>query len=392
MADLSDLELLDALGVDAEPRKKAALTPREERIIAGFEEIQRFVEQNGRSPQHGEDRDIFERLYAVRLERIGAQTDCRELVEALDYQQLLSESVSLPDIELLDNDALLSELGIDDTVSENDLTQLQHVKPRSEINAAEEIATRFVCKDFAVFKPLFERVQNELNSGARETRPFKDQADIKVGDWFILSGQKVYVAEMGEEFITDYGRKDSRLRAIYDNGTETDILLRSLQRALNKDKTGRRIIEISHGPLFDGTEEGDDQSSGTIYVLRSQANHPLINDNRQLIHKIGVTSGSIEKRIANASSDPTFLLADVDIAASYKLSNINRSKLENILHRFFDSARLSIEIQDRFGKPVSPREWFMVPLYAIDDAVEKIQDGTIGKYKYDLVNAKLVLR
>lgn len=392
MADLSDLELLDALGVDAEPRKKAALTPREERIIAGFEEIQRFVEQNGRSPQHGEDRDIFERLYAVRLERIGAQTDCRELVEALDYQQLLSESVSLPDIESLDNDALLSELGIDDTVSENDLTQLQHVKPRSEINAAEEIATRFVCKDFAVFKPLFERVQNELNSGARETRPFKDQADIKVGDWFILSGQKVYVAEMGEEFITDYGRKDSRLRAIYDNGTETDILLRSLQRALNKDKTGRRIIEISHGPLFDGTEEGDDQSSGTIYVLRSQANHPLINDNRQLIHKIGVTSGSIEKRIANASSDPTFLLADVDIAASYKLSNINRSKLENILHRFFDSARLSIEIQDRFGKPVSPREWFMVPLYAIDDAVEKIQDGTIGKYKYDLVNAKLVLR
>ena len=392
MADLSDLELLDALGVDAEPRKKAALTPREERIIAGFEEIQRFVEQNGRSPQHGEDRDIFERLYAVRLERIGAQTDCRELVEALDYQQLLSESVSLPDIELLDNDALLSELGIDDTVSENDLTQLQHVKPRSEINAAEEIATRFVCKDFAVFKPLFERVQNELNSGARETRPFKDQADIKVGDWFILSGQKVYVAEMGEEFITDYGRKDSRLRAIYDNGTETDILLRSLQRALNKDKTGRRIIEISHGPLFDGTEEDDDQSSGTIYVLRSQANHPLINDNRQLIHKIGVTSGSIEKRIANASSDPTFLLADVDIAASYKLSNINRSKLENILHRFFDSARLSIEIQDRFGKPVSPREWFMVPLYAIDDAVEKIQDGTIGKYKYDLVNAKLVLR
>lgn len=392
MADLSDLELLDALGVDSEPRKKAALTPREERIIAGFEEIQRFVEQNGRSPQHGEDRDIFERLYAVRLERIGAQTDCRELVEALDYQQLLSESVSLPDIESLDNDALLSELGIDDTVSENDLTQLQHVKPRSEINAAEEIATRFVCKDFAVFKPFFERVQNELNSGARETRPFKDQADIKVGDWFILSGQKVYVAEMGEEFITDYGRKDSRLRAIYDNGTETDILLRSLQRALNKDKTGRRIIEISHGPLFDGTEEDDDQSSGTIYVLRSQANHPLINDNRQLIHKIGVTSGSIEKRIANASSDPTFLLADVDIAASYKLSNINRSKLENILHRFFDSARLSIEIQDRFGKPVSPREWFMVPLYAIDDAVEKIQDGTIGKYKYDLVNAKLVLR
>lgn len=392
MTDLSDLELLDALGVDTTAKKKAARTPREERIIAGFEEIQRFVEQQGHAPQHGEDRDIFERLYAVRLERIAAQADCRELVEEFDYQQLLGSSESLPDIDSLDDDALLSELGIEEVTPSNDITQLQHVKPRTEINAAEEVATRVICKDFDSFKPLFEAVQNDLNSAGRETRPFKDQADIKAGDWFILSGQKVYVAEMGKEFINDYGRKDSRLRAIYDNGTEIDILLRSLQRALNKDKTGRRIIEVSHGPLFDGIPDDEEQSSGTIYVLRSQANHPLINDNRQLIHKIGVTNSSIKKRIANASSDPTFLLADVDVVASYKLNNINRAKLENILHRFFDNARLTIEIPDRFGKPVSPREWFIVPLYAIDEAVEKIKDGTIGKYKYDLESAQLIKR
>ena len=388
MADLSDLELLGALGVETQTKKKAARTPREERVIAGFEEIQRFVEQQGHAPQHGENRDIFERLYTVRLERISQQAECRELVLEMDYQGLLDDTVI--DAVELDDAELLSELGIAEPKA-GDMTHLQHVKPRSEINAAEEVATRVACKNFDTFKPLFELVQNELNSGGRETRPFKDQADIKAGDWFILSGQKVYVAEMGEAFINDYGRKDSRLRAIYDNGTEIDILLRSLQRALNKDETGRRIIEISHGPLFEGIPD-EEESSGTIYVLRSKANHPMIDENRQLIHKIGVTSGSIEKRIANASSDPTFLLADVEIVASYKLSNINRSKLENILHKFFDAARLKIEIPDRFGKPVSPREWFIVPVYAIDEAVERIQDGSIGQYRYDLVSASLKIR
>ena len=391
MADLSDLELLDALGVDTTTKKKAARTPREEWIIAGFEEIQRFVEQHERPPQHGEGRDIFERLYAVRLERIRHQEDCRELVEALDHQSLLSGSDVLENMTDLDDAALLSELGIEAPTT-NDITQLKHVKTRAEIKAAEEIANRTACEDFDTFKPLFEQVQNDLDSGGRETRPFKDQADVVLGDWFILSGQKVYVAELGEEFISDYGRKDSRLRVIYSNATESDMLMRSLQRALNKDETGRRIIEISHGPLFDGLPKDEVSSCGTIYVLRSQADHPLVNENRQLIHKIGVTSGSVEKRISGASSDPTFLLAGVEIIASYNLSNINRSKLESILHRFFDSARLEIEILDRFGKAVSPREWFMVPLYAIDEAVDKIKDSSIGRYRYDALSASLKLR
>ena len=390
MSNLSDLELLDALGVDTQAKKKAAHTPREERIIAGFEEIQRFVELSGRPPEHGEDRDVFERLYAVRLERISRQDDCRALVEALDYQNLLSSVGTLDGIADLDDDALLSELGIEP--KSNDITKLQHVKPRSEIKAAEEVASRSICKDFEIFKSLFELVQSELNSKARETRPFKDQADIIAGDWFILSGQKVYVAEVGEVFINDYGRKDSRLRVIYDNATESDILLRSLQRALNKDETGRRIIEISHGPLFDGIADGEEANSGTIYVLRSLADHPLIEENRQLIHKIGVTNGSVEKRIANANLDPTFLLADVEVVARYKLKNINRTKLENILHKFFGGARLEIDIPDRFGKSVSPREWFIVPLYAIDEAVQKIQDGSIGDYRYDVMAAALKLR
>ncbi len=272
MAELSDLELLDVLGVDTTPEKKVTRSPREERIIAGFEEIQRFVEQQGRLPAHGEECDIFERLYATRLDQIRKQAECRELLQALDHQGLLDDSFQEAEtaVDELGDDELLAQLGVSKP-GEEDVTYLRHVKSRAEIRAAEEIANRTPCKDYESFKPIFDVVQKELDSGVRETRPFRDYAEILKGDLFILSGQKVYVAKVGEAFITEYDRKDNRLRAIYDNGTESDILLRSLQRALNKDPAGRRIIDKSPGPLFSGVMDGEDLASGRIYVLRSKS-------------------------------------------------------------------------------------------------------------------------
>ena len=179
------------------------------------------------------------------------------------------------------------------------------------------------------------------------------------------------------------------MRVIYSNGTESNLLLRSMQRALYKDETSRIISDPSAGPLFSENVEEDDAASGTIYVLRSKSDHPAVKEHREVLHKIGVTGGSVEKRIANAAHDATFLLADVEIVATYELFNINRTKLENLIHKFFDSARLEIEIKDRFGNPVVPREWFLVPLFAIDEAVEKIKDGSITDYEYDPSSAKL---
>lgn len=391
MAEKSNQELLAVLGVEAEPVKKAARSPREERIIAGFEEIQRFVEQHGHPPTHGEANDIFERLYATRLDQICAQAECRDLVQTLDYQGLLEavNRIAEPPAEYNSDKELLAELGVEPP-KDGDITLLKHVKPRAEVRAAEEVASRTACEDFATFKPMFDAVQEELKRGARVTRPFKDNADIRQGDLFILSGQKVYVAAVGDEYITDYDRKDSRLRVIYDNGTESDILLRSLQRALNKDEAGRRIIDQSFGPLFAGESDDEDCASGTIYVLRSKSDHPTVQENRELIHKIGVTGGSIKRRIANAKLDPTYLMAEVEIVASYELYNINRTKLEHILHRFFDGARLDIVINDRFGQPVTPREWFLVPLFIIDEVVEKIKDSEISNYSYDVESVSLV--
>jgi hypothetical protein len=229
---------------------------------------------------------------------------------------------------------------------------------------------------------LFLKVQEELKNGTRKTREFKDNAHIKLGEFFILGGQKVYIAEVGEEIKTAGGDTNARLRVIYDNGTQSNLLRRSLQSALYKDSAGRRITEPTISPLFSDKHDESDTQSGTIYILRSQSEYPDIKQHCNILHKIGVTGNDIEQRIANAKNDPTFLMADVEIIATYKLSNINRVKLEKLLHKFFESVRLNIEIMDRFGKPITPREWFLVPLFIIDAVVEKIKDKTLMNYRY----------
>jgi hypothetical protein len=391
-----DDALLAELGVEVETKKVAARTPREERIIAGFEEVERFVEERGRLPQHGEDNDIFERLYAVRLDKIRGSTECRELLQGQDSKGLLEgEPVSSDDLpDDIDDETLLAELGVE-VDTETDITKLKHVRTRAEIKAAEEVAQRAPCPDFADFKPLFEAVQSDLKIGVRTTKRFRKEAgfskaDIKKGNFIIIGGQTAYIAEVGETFKAPNGDDDARLRVIYSNGTESDILLRSLIRAMYKDEASRLISETNAGPLFSDNADEEDIESGTIYVLRSKSEHPEIKKNHEILHKIGVTGGSIERRIANAKDDPTFLMSEVDVVATYKLSNINRAKLENLIHRFFETARLNIAIKDRFGKPIAPREWFLVPLFIIDEAVEKIKDGTILNYSYDINTGNII--
>lgn len=393
---MSDLDLDDLraeLADFAQPEKKGGRTPREERIIAGFEDIQRFVDEHGRAPQHGEDCDIFERLYAVRLDRLRSLEECRLVLAPLDHQGLLTglEAVPAP-AEDMSTDELLAELG--GAAGEAEITELRHVRSAAEKRAAEEIANREPCPYFERFRPLFEQVRLDLDRGFRTTRPFvRDsgllKADITEGQFFILGGQTAYVAEVGETFRAPNGEQDARLRVVYSNGTQSNLLRRSLQRALYKDEAGRRITEPNAGPLFEDRNSEDDVASGTIYVLRSKSDHPVVAANRDVLHKIGVTSSEITRRLANAKLDPTFLMADVEVVATYELFNVNRARLENLIHRIFGSARLDIEIKDRFGQPVVPREWFLVPRFVIDEAVEMIRDGTITDHVYDPKTATL---
>lgn len=393
MADLNDDELLDALGVDVAPLKTSSRTPLEERIIAGFEDIQRFFEENKRLPFNGEGQDIFERLYAVRLDQLRKLPDARGILTPMDKHGLLSAPSShAVKVDELDEDALLAELGVAAGGSQvpDDITVLRNVRTSADRRAAEEVADRTPCKDFKKFQPLFEQAEREVKSGARTALRFGRDASVQLHDFFILEGQFAYVAEMGETIKMNTGHEDARLRVIYGNGTESNLLMRSLQKALWKDETGRRLTGTDMGPLFSDTHEAADIETGTIYVLRSRSTHPYVEQHRELIHKIGVTGVKVETRISGAEKDATYLLAGVEVVATYKLHNINRVKMENLFHRIFSGAQIDISIDDRFGNPVKPREWFLVPLHVIDEAVQRFKDGTIADVVYDATTVQFV--
>jgi hypothetical protein len=388
-ADLDDLAA--ELGDFAPPEAKGGRPPREERVIAGFEDIQCFYEKHGRVPQHGEDRDIFERLYAVRLDRLRALPDCRALLEPLDHQRLLQGPVVAAEPAASYNvDQLAAELA--DATSADDITLLRHVRTSADKRAAEEIADRKPCADFETFRPLFERVATELKTGLRQSQPIAaGNRSVEAGDFFVLDGITIHVAEVGEPLKTTAGEVDRRLRLVFANGTESNLLLRSLQRSFYNDPAARRLVSPETGQLsFGGELEPEDVESGTIYVLRSQSEHPYVAQHRDLIHKIGVTGSRVETRIANAENEATYLLAKVEVVATYKLAGINRTRMEKLFHKLFGSARLDITINDRFGRPVQPEEWFLVPLFVIDEAVQRIKDGSITAYVYDPKEAQLV--
>lgn len=392
MPEKSDLEILAELGVEPVRKTKTATTPREARIIAGFEDIQKFVEEHGHPPRHGEGLDIFERLYAVRLDRLRQQPDCVALLKDIDHQGLLAASgLEQVDVEDLDDAELLAELGVSAN-GDREITTLRHVRSRDEIRVAEEIADRRKCEDFEDFETIFAAVKADIASGVRQTRRFERKSEIEPGRFFVVGGLTAYVAEAGEEFTNESGNRDKRLRVIFDNGTESNLLARSLQKALTQDSAGRRITEPNAGPLFDQEINAEGDETGTIYVLRSLSDHPQIAKSRDVIHKIGVTGGEVERRFGNAQKEPTFLMAPVELAASFRLIDVNRTALEHLLHRFFAPARLDIVIRDPLRGPIKPREWFVVPLPAIRDAVAKIQDGTLHHYEYRPEQAALVPR
>lgn len=388
--EISIDELAAELEAFAPREKNRDYSKAERQLVLGFEDILRFVQKTGRAPRNYDGVEIFERLYAVRLEALRNNPEALELLAPLDSEGLLD-----PDRRWADEG--LHELSINELADElseldaGELGELRHVRPSTERLAPDEVAQRERCEDFEKFAPVFEQARADLKTGLRETIPCDFNKLVAVGDLFILNGQILYVAQKGEEFSTGYGDLDARLRVIYDNKTESNLLMRSLKRALNKDETSRRITKSDLGPLFNTEISEGDVISGTIYVLRSKSEHPYIAEHRELIHKVGVTTQpSVASRIADAANHATYLLADVEVVAEYQLVGIAPASFEKLLHRILASAQLDLTIKDRFGKPVRPREWFLVPLGVIQEIIERIQDGTITDYEYRPGQGRLI--
>ncbi|MDV2441475.1 GIY-YIG nuclease family protein [Acinetobacter gerneri] len=397
MADISDDDLLSELGIDLAPVKQVTYTAKEERLISGFEEIIQFYEINQRIPSNSNNADIFERLYAVRLDQLRKLPEAISLLNDFDQHNLLNSSTSEPyDMSELEDDDLLSELGVE-IEDEHNILVLNNVRSSDERKEAELIGKQKVCGDFEVFKPLFDQIQKDLDTGARYTKRYGKNNVLEKNDWFILNGQLVYIAEITEYFETSDGHLDARTRLIYSNGTESNILMRSLTKSLYKDEAGRRVLVTNNtGPLFSSTNLSEQDTdievkSGSIYVLRSLSDNEFIKENKHVLHKIGVTTGNVNKRITEARKDPTYLLADVELVATYSLpENIVPQKLEKLIHKVLQSAQLDIVIEDRFGNPVKPKEWFLVSLNTINDIIDHIKNGSIETIYYDAKKAQLI--
>lgn len=351
-----------------------------------FEELKNFIETNGIEPDI-EATNIHEAKLAARLTKLRSTPEALEALAPFDTDGLLCNKASVKGkTELTIDDVLSSDLLADD----DDIFNLKHVTIGTKSQTASaDMATRKKCMDFDSFKPLFVRIQKELDEGTLETSGIKGIAEIQKGQAFILSGLIAYVAEMGEKHERRKGHHNARLRVVYSNGMESNLLLRSFGAALYKDKSARAIVPKDSGPLF-VEEDSPLYKTGIVYVLRSKSEEPSIAKHRDYLHKIGVTTSDVKKRVANAAKDSTYLLADVEVVAEFTLYNMNLQATEKLLHTFFREAQADIQIPDRFGNMVKPKEWFFLPLSVIKEVVNILQNEDIRNYKYNASTISIV--
>lgn len=289
---------------------------------------------------------------------------------------------------------------LDDIFADDDLevpaefSDLRHVTPSAERHQPEHRAEFFPCQDFDQFEAKFSKIQAALEVGERKTRIVEKWAVIEpiAGDVFIRNGLLCLVVERMRKSSGGLSQED-RLRIVMSNGTESDPMVASFRKALNDDKTARSVQKVGLGPLDPEWEADQLAVTGTIYVARSMSDDPNIRPHRDILHKIGVTSQDVKRRVADAKNDPTFLLAPVEVVATYQLENLPREKVESLLHRFFEAARpAELFVLDRFGKKVHPKEWFFVLPEHVSQAAKLIERQELHLYQYNPRNQAIEKR
>jgi hypothetical protein len=376
----------DDMGLLNVKPKRAAIGV-DERLLASFQQINDFYRQHGKEPESNPSNilefQLFNRLKGLR----ASKEKCEALQDADEFQLLTFVEPAKPITSVADifNDDSLGLL--DDEAAS--IFQLKHVPLMKEM--PEKIAQRKRCQDFEQFEVLFKQCHADLAAGIREVRGFTGEQQIQSGHFFILHGITVYVAEVGEKELKN-GKVNARLRCIFENGTESNMLLRSLATELYKDETGRRILE-PHEKALEALEQiqEEDKRSGYLYVLQSLSSIPEIAEIKSL-YKIGFSTVPVPERIKNAVEDPTFLMAPVKIVSVFECYNLNPQKFELLLHTFFGKACLNVDVYDKSGKRFSPREWFVAPVHVIEAAANMLITGEIINYKYDHEHLEIVER
>lgn len=354
------------------PRSKSV--SGDDRLADSFLEINDFYNEHGRVPMV-ETADINERKLGVRLRAMILDEDKVAKLRNLDTHGLLETA---PPPESLDQLFSDDKFGLLD-----DPTGVLTIRniPKN-IKKAENIARAHKSKDFAKYEQGFKDIHASLVSGDYIRASISSEDQIQKGRYFVFNGIVAYVEDRAEDFAAN-GKNNARLHVIYENGTESNILLRSFARTLYRSKEGARIVPSDYVTNPDWQEiADDDEVTGRIYILKSLSEDPRVQDVQDL-YKIGFTTGSVEDRIRNAKADPTYLMAPVKIVASYKCLNMNTQKLEHLIHRFFGEVKMDMSIAIAGGSNHAPSEWYAVPLDVLDRAINLIINGEIVHYSYD---------
>lgn len=354
-------------------------TTAERRLIESFDEINQFYEENNREPKVGSD--ISEFMLASRLQGIRNNPAKVKMLLQFDFHNLLkvdeSKSITVEDI-LGDDPMSLLVADEDDSIF-----KIRHVKTVDRIRP-DYVARRKKCADFDSYEALFQTVHDELKSGRRKLVEFKED-NLKEGKFFVLRGVLLYLEKSDQKestFEYESGcrvRKEGRTRCIFDNGTESTMLFRSLYKALLQD--GFEVSNYQEKTSEKAIDE-EDKQNGYVYVLSSLSTNPQIMATSDL-YKIGCCSGAVSERIKNASLEPTYLLSDVKVVLTVRCYNINIFQLEGAIHDFFSKSNVSFEVIDKAGNIHYPKEWFIAPLSIIEEAIRLIVDDDITKYEYN---------
>lgn len=348
----------------------------DERLVRSFEEINDFVDKNGKVPEANTD-NILERNLYYRLQGILEDMEKIKVLKQYDKHGLLNVEYKIP--ETLDDIFLDDEL---DLLSDDvDIFTIKNVP--KEIAKTDFIARRKACPNFEEYEEIFKKCQNELKYGIRTLEKFQEQ-QIEEGQMFVLNGVLLYVDKLYDIKRVERGYEnkfDGRTHLVFENGTESNMRFRSLCKRLFE--TGKHVSNTIEDKMkkFNNIQD-EDKPTGYIYILQSRSKDERIKSIRHL-YKIGYCETTVAERIKNAACEPTYLMAPVKIVAEFKTYNMNTQKFEDLLHRFFGQCQISIDVFDNNGSRHTPREWFQVPYEVIEQAVKLIVTGEVVNYKYD---------
>jgi len=397
----------DPLGLlNVKPKKSNARTA-DERLLASFQEINDFVESNSKEPEPNplniSEYQLYSRLKSLRedlekLEQLKSH-DIHDLLPELEIDQVnepqakYSKPKEINSLDDLLNDDSLDVLGGDT----EGLFDFKHTPKDYDRAQADFVARRRPCKDFDKYEQLLKEVQKDLVHGKRKLIDFK-QNNLKEKAFYVHNGILFYLEDINifqKEHYKDDGtrvREDGRTRCIFENGTESNMLKRSVEKILyvngrvvteNIEKVNERFIESF------STVTNEDEEVGYIYVLESNSIDERISAIQDL-YKIGYSKMEVEERIKNAENQPTYLMAPVSIIGAWKCYNMNPQKMEQLMHNFFGNSCLEIDVFDKQGTRHTPREWFVVPIKVIEQAIELIINGMIVRYIFDAENLIIV--